>query len=135
MGISIYNPEGYSDPVPLAAIQAIEREDRKRNYRMLVYICSPYAGAVEHNIMKARKYCRFAVNKGVVPIAPHLLFPQFMEEATEREVAMLMNMVLLGRCAELWVFGNRISDGMAAEILSAKQKHMTIRYFNEEVTK
>lgn len=123
------NSEGYSDPVPYAAIRAIEQEERKRHYRPLVYICSPYAGAVESNTMKARKYCRFAVNNGAIPIAPHLLFPQFMEEATERDLAMLMNLVLLGRCSELWVFGDRISEGMAAEILRAKLKRMTIRYF------
>ncbi|WMJ87766.1 DUF7768 domain-containing protein [Anaerocolumna sp. MB42-C2] len=126
------NAEGYSDPVPYEAIRAIEREERKRHYRPLVYICSPYAGEVERNTMKAKEYCRFAVDNGVIPIAPHLLFPQFMEEATERELAMLMNMVLLGRCRELWVFGSHISEGMAAEIRRAKQKHMSIRYFKEE---
>lgn len=132
LGISLYNAEGYKDPVPFEAINGIEREERRRNYRPLVYICSPYAGNEEWNTMKAREYSRFAVNKGVIPIAPHLLFPQFMDEATERELAMFMNMVLLGRCAELWVFGGRISEGMAAEILRAKRKRMRIRYFTED---
>lgn len=132
MGISFNNPEGYSDPVPYEALKAIEREERKHSYRPLVYICSPYAGDAEWNTMRAREYSRFAVNNGTIPIAPHLLFPQFMDEATERELAMFMNMVLLERCEELWVFGDRISEGMAAEILRAKQKHMTIRYFTVE---
>lgn len=132
MGISFYNSEGYSDPVPFEAINAIEREEKRSNYRPLVYICSPYAGNEEWNTMRAREYSRFAVNNGTIPIAPHLLFPQFMDEATERELAMFMNMVVLGRCAELWVFGDRISEGMAAEILRAKWKRMRIRYFTED---
>ncbi len=132
MGISFYNSEGYSDPVPFEAIKAIEMEKRRSGYRPLVYICSPFSGNEELNTMKAREYSRFAVNSGAIPIAPHLLFPQFMDEATERELAMFMNMVLLGRCKELWVFGDRISEGMAAEILRAKWKRMRIRYFTED---
>ena len=50
---------------------------------MLVYICSPYSGDVKTNTEKAKDYCRFAVEKGNVPIAPHLLFPQFMDEESE----------------------------------------------------
>lgn len=133
MGISFYNSEGYSDPVPFEAINSIEREERKANYRPLVYICSPFAGDEVRNTMKARKYSRFAIDNKAIPIAPHLLFPQFMEEGTERELAIFMNMVLLGRCAELWVFGERISKGMKAEIQRAKQKCMTIRYFTEDL--
>lgn len=132
MGISFYNSEGYSDPVPFEAFKAIEREEKKSNYMPIVYICSPFSGNEEWNTMKAREYSRFAVSSGAIPIAPHLLFPQFMDEATERELAMFMNMVLLGRCRELWVFGDRISEGMAAEILRAKWKRMRIRYFTED---
>ena len=133
MGVSFYNAEGYSDPVPFEAINSIEREEKKAKYRPLVYICSPFAGDEEGNTMKARKYSRFAVDNKAIPIAPHLLLPQFMEEATERELAMFMNMVLLGRCTELWVFGERISEGMESEIQRAKQKRMTIRYFTEDL--
>ena len=44
-----------------------------------------------------------------------------------------MNRVLLGKCAELWVFGEYISSGMRAEIERAKRKHMKVRYFTEEL--
>lgn len=132
MRISFYKAEGYGAPMLFAEIIVIELEERKSHNRPLVYICSPYAGDVVRNTMKARIYSRFAVNRGAIPIAPHLLFPQFKDEATERELAMFMNVELLERCAELWVFGERISEGMAAEILRARQKHMTIRYFTEE---
>lgn len=101
--------------------------------RPLVYICSPFSGDIEGNTKKAREYSRFAVDQGAIPLAPHLLLPQFMSEQTERELAMFMDMVLLGRCEEIWVFGSNISNGMAAEIEIAKQKNMKIRYFTDDL--
>ena len=134
MGISRYNSEGYFDPVPQMAVAAIEKEAKEElhKWRPLVYICSPFSGDIEGNTEKARKYSRFAVDAGAVPLAPHLLLPQFMSEKSERELAMFMDMVFLGRCEQLWVFGSTISKGMAAEIEKAKQKKMVIRYFTED---
>lgn len=56
-----------------------------------------------------------------------------MKEETERELAMFMNMVFLGRCEELWVFGSDISEGMQMEIQKAQKKNMKIRYFTEDL--
>ena len=88
---------------------------------------------MEGNTLKARKYSRFAVDQGAIPIAPHLLFPQFLKEETERELAMKMDMVLLTHCLELWVVGSFISEGMEMESERAKQKRMKIRYFTEDL--
>ena len=85
------------------------------------------------NPEKARRYSRFAADAGTIPIAPHLLFPQFLSEETERELAIFMDLVLLGKCEQLWVFGGEVSDGMRREIGRAKQKNMTIRYFTEDM--
>lgn len=130
MGISKYNSEGYYDPTPQMAVAEIDKELHK--WRPLVYICSPFSGDIEGNTEKARKYSRFAVDEGAVPLAPHLLLPQFMSEKNERDLAMFMDIVFLGRCEQLWVFGSTISSGMAAEIEKAKQKKMVIRYFTED---
>lgn len=129
MGVSKYNSEGYYDPTPQMAVSNIEREQRK--WRPLVYVCSPYSGDVGMNVQRAKKYSRFAVDQGAIPLTPHLLLPQFMSDQTERDLAMFMNMVYLGRCEELWVFGEKITDGMAAEIAKAKKRNMKIRYFTE----
>jgi hypothetical protein len=37
----------------------------------------PFAGDLELNTIRARRYGRFAVTKNVVPIIPHLMYPQF----------------------------------------------------------
>ena len=71
------------------------------------------------------------MDSGAIPVAPHLLFPQFMDEGTERDLALFMGMVLLCRCAEIWVFGENFSDGMKAEIDKAVKRRMTVRYFTD----
>ncbi len=128
MEVGRFNSEGYSDPVPYEALR--NADDKK--YRPLVYICSPYSGDTERNAMRARRYSRFAVDMGTIPIAPHLLFPQFLSEETERDLAMFMDMVVLGRCEQLWAFGEATA-GMKREIDKAKRKNITIRYFTEEL--
>lgn len=130
-----YNAEGYYSPTEYEAFTNIEKEEKAANFRPIVYICSPYSGNVNHNIEMARKYCRFAVDKHYLPIAPHLLFTQFMDDTIpeERETAIFMNFVLMSKCVEMWVFGDVISKGMQAEINRAKRKNMMIRYFTEEL--
>jgi hypothetical protein len=56
-----------------------------------------------------------------------------MNDDEDRELAMFMDMVLLSKCEELWVFGNVLSKGMGKEIERAERKNMKIRYFSHEV--
>lgn len=130
MGISKYNHEGYYDPVPCEALSSIDKEAHP--WRPLVYICSAYSGNIQTNTVKARRYCRFAVDAGAIPFASHLLLPQFMSEETERDTAMFFNKVFLGKCEQLWVFGDTVTAGMAEEIKQAKRYLKKIRYFTEE---
>ena len=134
MSIDKFNSEGYSDPTAYKAMTTIEQEERAlREFRPIVYICSPFAGEVEKNIQAARDYSRFAVDKGYIPIAPHLLFPQFLNDADprERQLGLFFGNALMSKCSEVWVFGGRISNGMAAEIKRAKWKNYRLRYFTE----
>lgn len=117
------NSEGYAEPVPYQA--------RKRKFMPVVYVCSPYADDPEGNTARAKRYSRYALDHGCIPLAPHLLLPQFMDES-ERDLAMFIDMVLLGKCKKLWVFGNRVSAGMQEEIDRAEKKGMPVRYIAEE---
>ena len=130
-----FNSEGYADPTACEALRRIEKEEKSARYRPLVYICSPFSGKVRKNKKKARKYCRFALEQHTIPFVPHLLFPQFMDDncPEERQLAMFMNLIMLGRCEELWVFGDKISAGMKQEIRKAERKRMKIRYFTEDL--
>ena len=141
MGVNMRNSEGYYDPTAYEALSKIEREAKAaRAYRPLVYICSPLSGDMERNQQNARRYCGHAVDNGYIPLAPHIYFPQFMSDRNpqERNLAMFMDIVLLTKCAELWVFGDHISKGMSIEIEKAKRKAKPIRYFTvacKEVTR
>ena len=136
MSVDIRNSEGYVDPTAHEALSAIERDERQalRAFRPIVYICSPYAGDVEQNVAAARRYSRFAVETGYIPIAPHLLFPQFLNDGdpAERELGLFFGNALMSKCSEVWVFGSRISDGMAAEIKRARWKNYRLRYFTDD---
>ena len=98
----------------------------------IVYIASPYRGDVERNTENARKYCRFAISKGIIPLAPHLLYPQFMDDGDEkqRQLGLSFAITLLGKCDELWVMGDEISDGMLCEMEKAHESGIPIRYFD-----
>ena len=134
MGVNKFNAEGYFDPTAYEALTKIEKEAKQSiAFRPVVYICSPLSGDILGNQEKARRYCRFAVDSGYIPLAPHLFFPQFMREDSqaERDLALFMDIVLLSKCAELWVFGEKITSGMSIEIEKAKRKGQLIRYFTE----
>ena len=130
------NHEGYADPTAGEALANIHKEEKARlGYMPLVYICSPYAGDIEQNVNMARVYSRFAVKNTCIPLTPHLLYPQFMDDGSpaERELALFMGMVLLTKCEQMWVFGSVISTGMRAEIAKAERKKIPVRYFTEEL--
>lgn len=134
MSINKFNSEGYYDPTAYEAMTAVEKEEKAlRAFRPIVYICSPYAGDVPTNVENARQYSRFAVDKGYIPVAPHLLFPQFLNDnnPNERKLGLFFGNVLMSKCSEVWVFGENISEGMTAEINRAERKNYCLRYFNE----
>ena len=128
--LDVRNPEHYMD---LTAHDGILRAEKsKYGFRPLVYICSPYAGDVETNTEKAKRYCRFAIAKNRIPFAPHLLYPQFLSEQSGRGLALYMGLVMLTKCDELWVFGEKVTQGMALEIRKAQRRGMAMRYVEEE---
>lgn len=134
MSINKFNSEGYYDPTAYEALSLIEKEERAlRAFRPIVYICSPFSGAVDENIAAAQRYSRFAVDNGCIPFAPHLLFPQFLDDNNpkERQLGLFFGNALMSKCAEVWVFGSIISAGMEAEIKRAKWKDYRLRYFTE----
>lgn len=133
MSINRFNAEGYHDPTVYEALTNIEREEKqKKQKRNLVFICSPFAGDIESNTRRAKRYGRFALIKKATPFVPHLLFPQFLNEDNpmERALGIEMGLEILTKCQELWVFGTKISKGMSLEIEAAKRLKMPIKYFD-----
>ena len=133
------NSEGYADPTAGAAMRQmlkVNRQHQKQHYadkiRRKVYVASRYAGNVEANVKAATRYCRLVIDRGYMPIASHLLYPQILhdDDPAERELGMLFGLALLRDCDEVWVFGE-VSPGVAREIEEAKQLHKRIRFMEE----
>lgn len=103
----------------------------------LVFISSPYAGDVEANTAFAKAACLFAVKQGVVPVAVHLMYPQILDDriSAEREKGLRMGLRVLESCDEIWIFGERISEGMWQEWEAAEKLGIPVRMVSsDEVT-
>lgn len=91
--------------------------------KKVVFVCSPYSGNVEENLRMAREYSRSVVDRGCVPVTPHLMYPQFMDDnnSEDRARALDMNKRLIEHCCdEVWWFGKSQTPGMREELLYAE---------------
>lgn len=101
-----------------------------------VFICSPFKGDVKANIENAKKYARFAALKGNAVFVPHLLYPQFLDDASEseREIGIQSGIEFMHLCDEVWVFAKdeaSCTEGMKKEIDAAKKdKFLRIKFFD-----
>jgi hypothetical protein len=97
----------------------------------LIYICSPLRGHGEgkeaENMRRAQQYCRTIalLHPDLTPIAPHIYFTQFIDDADpdQRAWGMGKGIELLSLCSAIAVEGLGTvepSAGMAAEIECAK---------------
>ena len=136
------NAEGYADPTAGAAYSNIGRElaaEKRRKHdikcRRKVYVVSKYAGNIANNVKLARRYCRYVISQQGIPVASHLMFPQFLNDNNpkERELGLLYGLALLKQCQEVWCFGTEISAGMQQEIEEATKLRKRIRYFTTEM--
>lgn len=134
--MKIRNSEGYMDVVAYKAIMNVDREKKaetKSAFRPLVYVCAPFNGDIEGNKKKATEFAHFAYKNGCIPVTPHLLFPFMNDESpNERALALHMDIVLMGKCQEVWVLSERITSGMSAEIEKATKRRQTVRYFSND---
>lgn len=120
------------DVVKIKTDQGV-RAETKPAFRPLVYICSPFSGDIEGNKKKAAEFAEFVYKNGCIPVTPHLLFPFMNDESpNERALALHMDIVLMGKCQEVWVLSERISSGMSAEIEKATKRRQTVRYFSND---
>lgn len=126
-----YNKEGYADPTAYEALNRIQREESRKKYRPMVYICSPYTD--RNSTGYAIACCRWTKDNGGIPLSPHLLFSEVVDLRTpkERKTAVIFNKALMGRCAEVWIFGKSYTAGMMQEMKWARSKGKIIRFISE----
>ena len=89
---------------------------------------------MQANVELARQFCELAVAAGKIPFAPHLHYPQFMDDADpdQRELAMFFNRVLLAKCEALWAYVGHVSPGMRLEIGWARDLELPIKFFDSD---
>ena len=97
--------------------------------KKVVYIASAYSGSIENNVELTRAYSRFAVSEGAFPLNPILNLHGVLDETDSRETALAIDLELLHRCDELWVFGTP-TKGMKREIAEAEKLKMPVKYFS-----
>jgi len=96
--------------------------------RPFAYVCSPFRGDIEENTRRAREYCRKTCEAGYLPLAPHLLFPQFLDDSdpAQRQAGLEMGLALLAQCRLLVVCGAAVTSGMEQEIGEARRLGITL---------
>ena len=111
----------------------------KKESPKVIFISSPFrpvskdpARAAEEladNIRLAKLACEMVTLFGTMPLAPHLYFPQFLDDdcPKDRATGLRLGLEWVELSDELWVFGNRVSDCMAAEIARAKKMGIPVR--------
>ena len=140
------NKEGYSDPTAGKALANLLKEEKKKNKAPVdpkaivakwpkIYVVSKYAGDIKENVRQARRFCRFVASKHFIPIASHLIYPQFLNDKNpkERELGLLFGLALMNVCSEVWCFGTDISAGMKQELEEAASRQKRVRFFTTDM--
>ena len=100
-----------------------------------VFVCSPMKGDVEKNLKLAKFASRVLIGTGYIPIAPHLYFPQFLDDNDqyERIKGIKMGVELMKECDRMWIIGTTITNGMEYEINEAKKAKMPALLYDEKL--
>ncbi|WP_037358685.1 DUF4406 domain-containing protein [Selenomonas sp. oral taxon 892] len=137
------NIEGYPDPTAGTAMSRVLKEYKQRQRRRFaaknrrkIYVVSKYAGDVATNKENAVRFCRYVIDRGNMPVASHLLYPQILNDSSphEREMGLMFGLALLALCDEVWIFteNGEISSGMKREIEEATQLGIPVRQLDLE---
>lgn len=99
------------------------------------YICSPLMSRGEKwkNMEEAKNYCRQALLRGYISIAPHVMYGNSLNDADpkEREIALAAGLELLKMCDEIWIFGS-VTGGMVDEVKKAEELGLVIRFIQRD---
>lgn len=91
-----------------------------------VYICHPVSGDIKNNLKKIRDIILYIAEnyEDVVPFCPYYAYIESLDDSNlkHRLKGMKFNVQLIQKCCdELWIFGDRISQGMEYEIYCSYQ--------------
>lgn len=96
-----------------------------------VFVSSPYRDDPARNTRLAQELCLRALDSGVAPFAPHLLYTQFLDDADDydRALGQAAGVEFVSSCDEVWVWTRKgITQGMKLELERAHQTMTPIVY-------
>ena len=85
-----------------------------------VFISHPFSASPERHAAAVKRIARALARDGCLPLAPQIYLPQFVDEATQRDLALQMCLDLVSLSDELRVYG-RVTEGMRLEIEAARK--------------
>ena len=120
------------DGLHYVAAELVRQRQEKLTRKKRIYVCHPYRSDPALNSVKVRIIAQNLVAMGVLPVAPQLYLPQFINEETQRELALALCVELLKTCDEVWVFGEHVTEGMERELVEAHARRMFVRFVSQE---
>lgn len=119
--------------IPLDTVAVLANAILPEEPKYFIYVCSPCRGNVQKNIAAARGYCERVIERGYMPLAPHVMFSGILNDdiPEQRTAGIALGKQMLRYCRELWVFGDRVSEGMRDEIKLAKYLNIPVRRYDE----
>lgn len=101
-----------------------------------VFVAHPIAGNIRENVKKVLAICESVHTKEVIPVAPYLVSLQYLNDTIkeDRELGVIANLECFHRkyVDELWLFGDRISEGMRGEVVLANKLKIPVIPKTEE---
>lgn len=70
----------------------------------------------------------YVLGLGKTPVSPFMNFDYNLSDLVDRDSIRVANNTLVGKCDELWVFGD-VSDGVLVEVHLARRQGKPVRYF------
>lgn len=107
---------------------------RKVEAMKRIFVCSPFREYEVIGTDLAKHLCKIIANAGHAPFAPHLLYPQFLNDndLKQRDSGIQCGLAFLDVCDELWLYTrNGISKGMRHEIQYAQSRGKKIAIIDD----
>jgi hypothetical protein len=115
-----------------------EKKDPKE--KLMVYIAHPISGDIANNKEKVRKICE-KIHKSsdkIIPLAPYLVPLSYLDDdiPEERHMGIEANKAMFRRGGfdELWLCGEKISDGMKEEVELCVELDVPVVCYNGDLT-
>lgn len=102
----------------------------------IVYMAHPVRGDVSGNLAAARRWVKWIEdnNHDIAVVANWIIECEIYDDGNveERARGIERNLAVIERCDEVWLVGERISEGMAAELDFAKSRGIrTVEYIGQ----